>query len=579
MIIIYKYNGIILILSIKLLIINKMKYNKTMFKNDKIRIYINTSKAYYYPGQKLEASIFIDVSEKTRCDKLQVIAKGKMFINAIQTGPYSDDEDEIIKTAQPDVKGKKKKKLKEFHDDDTSSEEAYVQANQLEKKFKETNEIFKYKKIIKISSEEYLNPGKYSFPLEIELPEKIPGTFLYIKKKAYIEIAYSLKVKLNKVMLKEVIPIVIRQRESTFNYKNTNEFEKSILACCFDNNTAKITVSTPNKYILSNEEVQLNIIIDNKKNDILGSPLYIELYQRIILFPKDKMKKIKITNLVGQYGGKKVVRPRKIYHKEEHFYIDKLELSLKELSEIKAMKHYKHKDVISFLNSSVNSDLLICEYEAYCAVQYPNWDDEELGVFISVLVYPPTDGIRSKTVDGIAKDFNNSLINKKIILNKEQNIEDSKKKKYEDEFQKKMFHKYNDGSEERYMKKMLELEQAKELIKIAKKAKTYIKEDINEIKEINEKNEDMDDNNVKNKENNIKNNSENNNDNNNDNKINIINIDNKKFDKDSIDAKVNLKNQIKDTDTINSLQIKKEFTGDFLKDDLDNEFLDKESFQ
>ena len=39
------------------------------------------------------------------------------------------------------------------------------------------------------------------------------------------------------------------------------------------------------------------------------------------------------------------------------------------------------------------------------------------------------------------------------------------------------------------------------------------------------------------------------------------------------------KNKFSDMDTMNSLQIKKEFNGDYLKDDLDNEFLDKESFQ
>ena len=38
-------------------------------------------------------------------------------------------------------------------------------------------------------------------------------------------------------------------------------------------------------------------------------------------------------------------------------------------------------------------------------------------------------------------------------------------------------------------------------------------------------------------------------------------------------------NKISDIDTINTLQIKKNFNGDFLKDPLDNEFLDKESFQ
>ena len=429
------------------------------------------------------------------------------------------------------------------------------------RKFQETKEIFKFRKVIKLTSEEYLKQGKYSFPFELELPENIPGSFLYIEKKAYVEIAYSLKVKLNKIMLKEVIPIVVRQKESTFKYKRNNEFEKSILGCCCDNNTAKISVTTPNKYFLSNEEVGLNIIIDNKKNDIVGAPLYVELYQRIILFPKDISKKIKITNLVGQHSGKKPIHSRKIYHKDISFYVQKLDCTYKDLLKTMAIKHYKHKDFISFLNSSVNCDLVICEYEAYSAVQYPNWNDEELGVFISVLLYPPIEGIVSKSVSQISKDFNQSIINKKIFLSQLENNKDgSKSEKYDDEFKKKKFHKYDDGSDEKFKKKMMQIEESKN--KEKKKIKDKKKED-----------EDMDENNeIKDFEDKkINNNSKND-------KLNTINKNNIK-DENIIDTKNKQKNQISDIDTVNSLQIKKNFNGDFLKDGLDNEFLDKESFQ
>ena len=77
--------------------------------------------------------------------------------------------------------------------------------------------------------------------------------------------------------------------------------------------------------------------------------------------------------------------------------------------------------------------------------------------------------------------------------------------------------------------------------------------------EINNKNKDLEINNID-KINTIKNNNE----------INENNFDN---------IKEHPKKKFSDMDTINSLQIKKEFNGDFLKDGLDNEFLDKESFQ
>ena len=66
---------------------------------------------------------------------------------------------------------------------------------------------------------------------------------------------------------------------------------------------------------------------------------------------------------------------KKSYHKDISFRINKLNCTYEELYKTKAMKHYKHRDVITFLNSSVNNDLLIYEYEAYSAVQYSNWND------------------------------------------------------------------------------------------------------------------------------------------------------------------------------------------------------------
>ena len=531
-------------------------------RNTQIRIYIYTTKPYYYPGEKLTASILLDVFDKVKCDKLQVIAKGKIMIKAIHTSLDSDDEEDKEKNTINFEKGKgkkRKKRLKETHYDDTSSDNEYNEAAEISKKVQEEKELFKFKKIIKITNEEYLNPGKYSFPFELELPDNIPGTFLYTeKRKTYVEIAYSLKVKLNKVMIKEVIPIVIRQRESTFNYKRNNDFQKTILGCCCDNNVAKIKVSTPNKYYLSNEEVELNIIIDNIKNEIFGSPIHVELYQRIILFPKDKYKKIKITNLVGEYIGKKIVRPKKSYHKDISFHINKLNCTYEELTKTKAMKHYKHRDVITFLNSSVNNDFLICEYEAYSAVQYPNWNDEELGVFISVLVYPPIDGILSKSVEQIAKSFNNSIINKKIFLGENENNDDSRLNNYENEFAKKRFYRYDDGSAEKFKKKMLS---SSENIKKPEK------------KQINDKNDNKEENiHISNNVNDF------NNDKYND-KLKNINTIKKIPENNSINANINKSKQISDIDSTNSLQIKKNFNGDFLKDNLDNEKLDKDSFK
>ena len=55
-----------------------------MNNGSSVKIYINPSKPYYYPGENFVASILLDVLEKTNCDKMQIIAKGKAIINAVQ---------------------------------------------------------------------------------------------------------------------------------------------------------------------------------------------------------------------------------------------------------------------------------------------------------------------------------------------------------------------------------------------------------------------------------------------------------------------------------------------------------------
>ena len=137
-----------------------MKESKDNIKDKIIRIYINSSKEYYYPGEKFEASILLDVFGRTKCDKLQVISKGKIIIKGIKTEISEVDDDEGInkkeikpEKQEPGDKKKKKKKMKEVNLEDSSSDEDYIGLGEETKKIEETKEIFKYTKIIKISSD------------------------------------------------------------------------------------------------------------------------------------------------------------------------------------------------------------------------------------------------------------------------------------------------------------------------------------------------------------------------------------------------------------------------------------------
>ena len=174
-------------------------------------------------------------------------------------------------------------------------------------------------------------------------------------------------------------------------------------------------VSTEN-YTLSNEEVELKVRVNNKKCGIQASPFSIELYQKIKIYPKNKNKKIKITKIVGECKGESNVLPGKSLKQSVSFRIDIEEYNSEQLKKTKAIKYFRHKDVIPSLCQSIKSGFLSCKYEAYVEVQYPNWNLDELGVFHKVLVYPPEKGVLSESVAQIATEFNNSILNKKVFL-------------------------------------------------------------------------------------------------------------------------------------------------------------------
>lgn len=543
-----------------------------MIYDSTIKIYIDSSKPYYYPGENFAGSIFLDVLEETNCNKMQIIAKGKEIVEAIQKtslDSYIEESNDFSSESDDERQNNKRKSKKKS--DSSSSEETEKDNSSIARKLSETRKIFKYKKILQISSKNFIEKGKYSFPFEIELPENIPGTFLFMEKNAYVEIYYTVKVKLNKINIKEAIPIVIRQNEKLFNYPNVNEYSKRIMGCCFDNNISTIKLMTKEKYMINIDDINLNIVLDNSRCDIQGSPLTVDLYQKITLFPKKKDKKMKITKLVGNYKGKKPFKIRRDYNNDIHFLMDKANYAANHLKKTKSIKYFRHKDVIPFLNQSVISDFVNCEYEAYAEVQFPNWSIEELGVFLQILIYPPEKGITSKTVKQRALEFSNSILNKKVYLTnktKENDPEFGSKNKGNNYYYLKNKFYENSESEEEFKKKEKRISIVK--VKTIGLKESKKEEDNIELDQI--MNSNLNDNNNNDYENNINNNNLNINEYNNEEENKVIN------ENGSFGTYEKMKKNRVFIDT-NSNNIKKDFSQAYLNDALDDEFLDKESYQ
>ena len=143
-----------------------------MIKNPKINVYINAAKSYYYPGETFSATILLDVKDTVNCNKMTIIAKGKQIINASQTNKFANEEKPLqyeSSSSSSSDEDDENPRLKRANMDDGP----LVTINEKKK-------IFKTIKDIPLSQNKVLIAGKYSYPFDVDIPDDIPGTFLYI---------------------------------------------------------------------------------------------------------------------------------------------------------------------------------------------------------------------------------------------------------------------------------------------------------------------------------------------------------------------------------------------------------------
>ena len=362
-----------------------------------LKTYFDIQKPFYYPGEQVLGSIFIEFFDSINCSQISIITKGKQYIKINRKNMTREIEDY-------------EDSLDEEIDDNNGHNDKYVED------IDEINTIFKYKKNLKIGNE-YISKGKYTFPLEIDIPDNIPGSFLYVDNDIYFEIIYTIKIKFEEINYKDAIAIIIRQKEKIFNYPKSNEYKKYLGECCWERGETSIKISPIEKYNLINKKIKLNILINNEQSGMPGTPLNLEVYQKLVFFPKDKSKKIKRTKLVGKAKGINAINPRKNFNEDISIKLKENKILTYDKEKTKAFKYFKNAAIIELLTPSIKSELVICEYDIYVESQFVGWFKEELGVFNKILIYPPEKGILLPDMENISKEFLNSLIIKKIFLN------------------------------------------------------------------------------------------------------------------------------------------------------------------
>ena len=63
-------------------------------QNSQINIYVHSPKPFYYPGEQILASVFLDVLETINANKMTIIAKGKQIAKAKKIFIPIDKEEE-----------------------------------------------------------------------------------------------------------------------------------------------------------------------------------------------------------------------------------------------------------------------------------------------------------------------------------------------------------------------------------------------------------------------------------------------------------------------------------------------------
>ena len=417
-------------------------------KNNENKIYIKTDRNFYFSGDTISGKIFIDITELINSKGVQLTIKGKEILqsnlesnNSDSSSSENEDEEDYekkdknnnnnITNSSSNIMFKTTKSTSSYqppkfnNNNKNSSIKNSINDNNNnnELNYNDDIEIFKSKTFIPVSLNNYIKQGKYILPFESKLPNNIPGTFLLNTSNIFCEIFYTIKAKLinsNNDILKCSIPIIIREKENNFNYKNTMKKINDIGNCGCGKGTTKIEASFPLGFINIGKTFQIKVNIDNKKCDVDGSNILINVYQKIILHPNKKDKK-EIYNEISYYETENKIKANEEFNDLITFNNNCKFNSIKNL-DIKSymFKLFPEKNKLLNLYSTVKSEIIQCEYEFSITVTYTSWNVDEINLIIPVILYP-NDNIFKNIDSSILSDFNNAVTKDKTIINIEKN--------------------------------------------------------------------------------------------------------------------------------------------------------------
>jgi len=232
-------------------------------------IYVNFDKPFYYPGDIVTGTIFLNILNPLETRGLELTLKIQEKIK------FKDTEyrTEIRREINPR----------------TGIEESRNVQVPIEVERKDKSTLFQNSCVIATMMNNLFGFGQYAYPFSFTLPNFLPGSFEYYSNDISANIRYLVKARAlrwneHEQELETKSILVVRHSQQGFSYPSqvTNEAKLTTM-CFFNKGTSRLTVSFPKNTYSMDEQLSVLCALDNRNSKLHCKNLKFQLIQTLIL--------------------------------------------------------------------------------------------------------------------------------------------------------------------------------------------------------------------------------------------------------------------------------------------------------
>lgn len=232
-------------------------------------VVINFDRAYYYPGDLVTGSVYLDIREAFETRGLELEVKITESVQWLET------------EYRQEIKREYDENIKDYKD---VTHSVPVQVEKGDSKI-----LFQNSCIISTLLNNIFGFGQYAYPFQFTLPEHLPGSFEYYDNEVSANIKYeviartlSWQGRLNE--LESTGILVVRQSPQNFQYPTNLSDTKAITTWCFfSQGSSTLNISYPKNNFVQDEIVQVICQLNNTRCKLNASCIKLQLFQRITL--------------------------------------------------------------------------------------------------------------------------------------------------------------------------------------------------------------------------------------------------------------------------------------------------------